>query len=66
MDKFENKLKLPMITFKAGSKQYQIEPQKPIEGISYQEIREKANREVEIYMFNNSISGPYQLCFFVN
>lgn len=49
------------IYFRAHSKQYHIELKEPITGISYQEIREKAKREVEIYMFNNSIPGPYML-----
>lgn len=55
------KLELPLITFKANAKIYQIEPKEPIEGRSHQEIKEKAQREVELYMFNNSIPGPYEL-----
>lgn len=57
------KLKLPKITFRAHSKTYQIEPKERIEGVSHQEIKEKARKEVELYMFNNSIPGPYELIF---
>lgn len=55
------KLELPLITFMAHSKIYQIKPKEPIEGISHQEMKEKVQREVELYMFNNSIPGPYEL-----
>lgn len=57
------KLELALITFKANSKIYQIEPKELIEGGSYEEIKEKAQKEVELYMFNNSILGPYELKF---
>lgn len=57
------KLELPKITFKAHSKIYQIEPKEPINGVSYEEIQEKAKREVELYMLNNSIPGAYELKF---
>lgn len=51
------------IYFRAHSVEYHIELKEPIKGFSYQEIREKARKEVELYMFNNSIPGPYELLF---
>lgn len=49
------------IYFRAHSVEYHIELKEPITGFSFQEIREKAKKEVEVYMFNNSIPGPYEL-----
>ena len=51
------------IYFRAHSVEYHIELKEPIKGFSYQEIREKARKEVELYMLNNSIPGPYELIF---
>lgn len=51
------------IYFRAHSVEYHIELKEPITGFSFQEIREKAKKEVELYMFNNSIPGPYELKF---
>lgn len=58
---FINEIYITDIFFSAHSVQYHIELKEPITGTSYQEIEEKAKREVEIYMLNNSISGPYIL-----
>ena len=49
------------IYFRVHSVQYHIELKKPIEGVSHQEIIEKARKEVEPYMFKNSIPGSYEL-----
>lgn len=49
------------IFFRAQHVEYHIELKTPIEGVSHQEIKEKAKKEVELYMFNNSIPGPYEL-----
>lgn len=49
------------IYFRANHVEYHIELKEPIKGFSYQEIREKARKEVELYMFRSSIPGPYEL-----
>lgn len=51
------------ISFMANSENYRIVLDAPIVGSSYDELRAKAKKEVEQYMFKNSISGPYRLCF---
>lgn len=56
-------MKLNQVYFRAHSVEYRIELNEPIEGVSYHEIREKAKKEVELYMLNNSIPGPYELIF---
>ena len=49
------------IFFRAQYKEFCIQLQAPIKGETFAEIREKAEKEVELYMLKNSISGPYQL-----
>lgn len=51
------------IFFRTNSKQYHIVLKEPIYGVSFLEIREQAEKEVKLYMFNNSIPGPYKLLF---
>ncbi len=51
------------ITFIANSEYYRIVLNSPIVGSSYDELRAKAKKEVEQYMFKNSIPVPYRLCF---
>ena len=52
---------LDQILFCANNKDYRIELKKPIMAHSYDEMREYVKKEVEQYMFNHAISGPYKL-----
>lgn len=56
-------MEIKSITFRANSENYRIVLNAPIVGLSYDELRSKARKEVEQYMLNNSIPGPYRLCF---
>lgn len=47
--------------FNANNKDYHIELDNPIEGTSHQEIRSKAEKVIEEYMFENRIPGPYKI-----
>ncbi len=51
------------ITFRVNSEYYRIVLNAPIVGSSHDELRAKARKEVEQYMFKNSIHGPYRLCY---
>ena len=57
-------MEVQCITFRANSEYYRIVLNVPIVGSSHDELRAKAKKEVEQYMFKNSIPGPYRLCFF--
>lgn len=56
-------MEVQCITFIANSEYYRIVLNVPIVGSSHDELRAKAKKEVEQYMFKNSIPGPYRLCF---
>lgn len=56
-------MEIKSITFRANSENYRIVLNAPIVGSSHDELRAKAKKEVEQYMFKNSIPGPYRLCF---
>lgn len=49
------------IIFQANNKDYHIELDNQIEGTSHQEIRSKAEKVIEEYMFKNRIPGPYKI-----
>lgn len=49
------------IFFQANNKDYHIKLDNPIEGTSHQEIRSKAEKVIEEYMFENRIPGPYKI-----
>lgn len=52
---------LDQILFCANNKDYRIELEKPIMAQSYDEMRKYAKKEIERYMFDNGIQGPYKL-----
>lgn len=52
---------LDQILFCANNKDYRIELEKPIMAHSYDEMRKYAKKEIERYMFDNGIPGPYTL-----
>ena len=52
---------LEQILFCANNTDYKIELEKPIMAHSYDEMRKYAKKEVERYMFDNGIPGPYKL-----
>lgn len=54
-------LKVYYVLFNANETSYTIELKTPIEGESHEEIRKKAKRVIEEYMFENHIPGPYKL-----
>lgn len=56
-------MEVQCITFRTNSEYYRIVLNVPIVGSSHDELRAKAKKEVEQYMFKNSIPGPYRLCF---
>nr|DAF86808.1 MAG TPA: hypothetical protein [Siphoviridae sp. ctvuW5] len=56
-------MEVQCITFRANSEYYRIVLNVPIVGSSHDELRANAKKEVEQYMFKNSIPGPYRLCF---
>lgn len=49
------------ILFVANNTNNKIDLVTPIEGDNFDEIRAKAKRRVEEYMFENHIPGPYRL-----
>lgn len=49
------------IHFCANNKDYKIELKEPIMAHSYDEMREYAKKEVERYMSQHGIPGPYTL-----
>jgi hypothetical protein len=51
------------IFFKANSVQYHILLKEPICGVSFEEIKVKAEKEVKSYMLKESIPGPYKILF---
>lgn len=51
------------IHFKANFKDFQINLNSPLEASSYDELRQKARNEVELFMLNHSIPGPYILYY---
>lgn len=49
------------IYFCADKKDYRIKLEKPIMAHSHDEMRKYAKKEIERYMFDNGIHGPYKL-----
>lgn len=52
---------LDQILFCANNTDYKIELEKTIMAHSYNEMRKYAKKEIERYMFDNGIHGPYKL-----
>lgn len=54
-------MKIYQISFRANNKDYTIFLEEPIMANSHEEMRKKAQKAVEEYMFDNRIPGPYGL-----
>lgn len=51
------------IYFKVNFREYQISLDSPLKATTSYELRMKARKIVESFMFNNSITGPYILYY---
>lgn len=56
-------LKITEVHFKIHKIDYQIILDNPIIASSYEELRKKAQSEVEMFMIKTSIIGPYKLYY---